>query len=193
MKIKNTLLILMLAAVLGLSGCEEEATENEVEVEEAAGAAKNETQENKGTEKDEEMEHPQEIVDEVEEVDEEKMIDFLVGTWGNDTSFSDDEVMKFSMAYYTEFHPDHTIFQRGYRNSDSGTYEIIDENIIVATFDHNCYEDPADPDNVDPIPDYAYTITYTINEDGTMYATHSENFHQCIMSNDLDGLIWKFH
>ena len=179
MKMKNLITVLLLTGVLGITGCEEKPaaeTDNVIEEQEPA------------PEVDTEEEEPEQ--EEVQEFNKEEVRSVIIGVWGNEYAFTDDEIMAFSMAYHTQFLEDGTVIQTGYRNTDSGTYEIIDEHTVKATFDHNCYQDPADPDNHDPIPDYVYTVEYKLNDkDGSMYATYSENFHQLVMSNAEDGIL----
>lgn len=180
MKIRKLITILMLTGILAIAGCEEKAEENPSKTEQQEQIDDKEVLEE---EADQEPEtEPEFNVEEVRSV--------IIGTWGNDYAFSDDEIMAFSMAYHTQFLKDGTVVQTGYRNTDSGTYEILDEHTVKATFDHNCYEDPADPDDHDPIENYVYTVEYKLNdEDGSMYATYSENFHQLVMSNAADGIL----
>ena len=177
MKMRKLLTVLMLTGVLGIAGCENEPAEPQDVVEEQE-------------EQDIIEEEPKTEPEELPTFNEDEVRSVFIGTWGNEYAFSDDEITAFSMAYHTQFLKDGTVIQTGYRNTDSGTYEIIDENTVKATFDHNCYQDPADPDNHDPIPDYVYTVTYTMNdEDGTLNAVYSENFHELVMSNATDGIL----
>lgn len=181
MKIRKLLAVFMLAGVLGLTGCEQEPDVGT----EVAGEQE---QQDEADDKDEQEPEQEEKEDE----DVKALREKIIGTWGNEYAFSDDETMSFSMGYYTQFNEDGTVVQKGYRNTDSGTYQIIDKDTIKATFDHNCYEDPADPDNHDPIKDYIYTVEYEFEEeDGTLEATYSENFHKAVMSNATDGLLRK--
>lgn len=180
MKYRKILAIMMLIGIIGLTGCGDKVSNNNekenIEVEKA----------------EEDKEERPEKKPEKPKTDKEAVKEFLVGTWGNETAFSEDEVMMYSMAYYTEFNEDGSIVQHGYRNTDKGTYEVIDENVVIALFDHNIYENPEDPDNTDPIDGYVYEVIYHINyEDGTIEAEYSKEFHEKVMSNAEDGILTK--
>ena len=185
MKIRKILAIMMLTGIIGLTGCGDKISDNDVKNEVNTEAEQNKEEDIK-EESEKEPEKPE------EKTEKEKVIEFLVGTWGNETAFSEDEVMMYSMAYYTEFKEDGSIIQTGYRNTDKGTYEVIDENVVIALFDHNYYEDPADPDNNAPIEGYVYEVIYHINhENGTIDAEYSKEFHEKVMSNADDGILTK--
>lgn len=176
MKSRKILAIMMLIGIVGLTGCGNKVSND------------NKAEEDKKVET-EVVEEP--VVPE-EKHTKEEVAELLIGTWGNETAFSDDEVMKFSGAYYTEFNEDGSVIQHGYRNTDKGTYEIMDENVVIALFDHNYYEDPADPDNHDVIEGYVYEVIYHVNHnDGTLDAKYSKDFHEMVMSNATDGILTK--
>ena len=186
MKIRKILAILMLIGIVGLTGCGDKVSDNNVKDEVNKEVENNDKEEIKDQPEEEEEEK------EEEKTEKEKVKEFITGTWGNETAFSGDEVMMYSMAYYTEFKEDGSVIQTGYRNTDKGTYEVIDENVVIALFDHNFYEDPADPDNHEPIEGYVYEVIYHIDhENGTMEAEYSKEFHEKVMSNAEDGLLTK--
>ena len=180
MKVRRILAIMMLTCIIGLTGCGEKVSDN------------NEKENIEVENVDDVKEEKPEKKPEKPKPDKETVKEFLAGTWGNEIAFSEDEVMKYSMAYYTEFNEDGSIVQYGYRNTDKGTYEVIDENVVIALFDHNFYENPEELDNTDPIDGYVYEVIYHINyEEGTIEAEYSKEFHEKVMSNAEDGILNK--
>ena len=186
MRVRKLLSVMMLIGIIGLTGCGDKVTDNNVNIEDNAD---NEVIEEEQDKEEQPEEKPD---DKLEKTDKEITKEFLLGTWGNETAFSDDETMKFSMAYYTEFKEDGSIIQTGYRNKDKGTFEIVNKDVAIALFDHNYYEDPADPDNNEPVDGYVYEVIYHINhEDGTIDAEYSNEFNEMCMSNAEDGVLTK--
>ena len=180
MKIRKILAIMMLIGIVGLTGCADKVSDDNVSVEE------NKAEEDIKKEPEEPEQKPE------AKTDKEMIKEFLVGKWGNEIAFSDESDILYSMAYYTEFNEDGSIISHGYRNTDKGTFEIINKDVAIALFDHNFYEDPADPDNHDPIEGYVYEVIYHINyEEGTIEAEYSNEFHEMCISNAEDGILSK--
>lgn len=190
MKFRKIIGMFLVIGVLGITGCESEKKEETVPVEEKEEVRKES--------EEEEAEDTAEVTTEdtaqvtTEDTAEDAQKQFLLGTWGNETALSEDDTMKFSMAYYTEFKEDGTVEQQGYRNMDSGTYKYLDENTVEAVFDHNVFQDAANPEDLDPIEGYVYQVTYYLDrEAGTIEAKYSQEFFDALISNATDGILKK--
>ena len=114
----------------------------------------------------------------------------IVGVWRNNVEKTGDAASDFSAMYTseysTEFRSDGTVECTGYRNIDTGTYEIVGENTIQATFDKNYFEGAAQGKEL--IDGYSYTVLYTYDEDkNTLYAEYDQTFTESGNSNASSG------
>lgn len=118
-------------------------------------------------------------------------LELIIGTWANESALSDDPASSYSGGYFTQFKEDGSVIQSGWRNLDSGHYEIDKSNNIIATFDHNLFYSPNVADYVS-LDGYSYTVVYQYNaEDGTMYADYSAEFEESLSSNAKDGVLYR--
>lgn len=114
----------------------------------------------------------------------------IIGVWGNDAAVSQDSMSSFANAYNTTFSTDGRVSQKGWRNQDAGTYRIVNENTVVATFSYNMFDSPGY--GYELMKDYTYTVTYSYNEaDDTLYADYSKEFEDAVSSNANDGTLHR--
>lgn len=111
----------------------------------------------------------------------------LVGTWKTTPNQSE-----YATAYTTVFCPDGRIVQYGYRNRDVGTYKIVNDDTVIATFTHNMYDYPGI--GYQEIENYTYTVTYKYHytSNATIEADYSKDFEQNTNSNANDGILYWY-
>ena len=90
---------------------------------------------------------------------------------------------EYTSRYSTQFKSDGTVETTGYRNIDTGTYEVVGENTIQATFDQNYFESAGQSKQL--IEGYTYTVLYTYDETKihympSMIRLHRGRIQQCI-------------
>lgn len=114
----------------------------------------------------------------------------ILGVWGNGSAISDDSGMLWATAYNTTFSADGRVSQKGWRNQDAGTYRVVDENTVVATYSYNTFDSPGYGYQL--IKGYTYTVTYSYNaSEDTLYADYSEEFENAVNSNANDGTLYR--
>jgi hypothetical protein len=116
------------------------------------------------------------------EIQNEELLSEIVRSWSNGQS-------EWAFSYMTTFYDDGTVICEGHRNRDCGTFEIIGENTILATFNENSVQVPGSDYEI--VPDYIYSVTYTYNsDDDTLYADYDTTFEEAFMSNASDGVLY---
>ena len=116
------------------------------------------------------------------EIQKEELLSEIVRSWSNGQS-------EWAFSYMTTFYDDGTVICEGHRNRDCGTFEIIGENTILATFNENSVQVPGSDYEI--VPDYIYSVTYTYNsDDDTLYADYDTTFEEAFMSNASDGVLY---
>lgn len=118
-----------------------------------------------------------------EEIANENMT--VTGVWKNEGY---NEVEAWSSSYKTVFNKDGTVLQEGWRNKDTGTYEISEDGrYITAYYFENYISFQGEWQLAE---DYQYTVTYEIDVDNEcLYAQYSEKFEEAFMSNAEDGML----
>ena len=114
----------------------------------------------------------------------------IVGVWTNALQstgdVATDSSQEYTSRYSTQFKSDGTVETTGYRNIDTGTYEVVGENTIQATFDQNYFESAGQ--NKQLIEGYTYTVLYTYDENkDTLYAEYDQTFIEGGYSNASSG------
>ena len=116
------------------------------------------------------------------EIQKEELLSEIVRSWSNGQS-------EWAFSYMTTFYDDGTVICEGHRNRDCGTFEIIGENTILATFNENSVQVPGSDYEI--VHDYIYSVTYTYNsDDDTLYADYDTTFEEAFMSNASDGVLY---
>ena len=114
----------------------------------------------------------------------------IVGVWTNALQstgdVATDSSQEYTSRYSTQFKSDGTVETTGYRNIDTGTYEVVGENTIQATFDQNYFESAGQ--NKQLIEGYTYTVLYTYDENkDTLYSEYDQTFIEVGYSNASSG------
>lgn len=123
----------------------------------------------------------------------EPMLDLnlIIGKWLNEVAYIGGPIASYGGGYYTQFKEDGTVIQNGWRNQDSGHYEIDSKNNIIATFDSNTLYSPSTAD-YRLLDNYTYTVVYRYNyENQTLYADYSIEFEKSGYSNAGDGILYR--
>lgn len=109
-----------------------------------------------------------------ESEDTEKEIrEVICGSWHNETEIED----WVGGEYITEFHEDGTVVCTGYRERDTGTYQVIGENIIEAVFDENYFLGAGTEAEFQE--GYTYSVRYQYDgKSDTLYAEYSMEFEE---------------
>lgn len=126
----------------------------------------------------EEEEPVDEETDEKDKKDQDRSV--AAGTWYTQDY---DEESNWAGSYKIELKPDGKASCTGWRNKDTGTYEITGDNEALITFDH-CEKD--DPDaGFRLVEGFKYTIKMTINGDSAQIRIDAPD----IISNLEDGTV----
>ena len=120
-------------------------------------------------------------VDSATEFDPESA-EFAVGTWYTDGYDVDGN---WAMSYAIELYPDGGASCVGYRNQDSGYYEVVGDNEVLITFDY-CETDTPDG-GMQVVDDYVYYVTMTIDGDDAQIKVDAPD----VISNLEDGAMYR--
>ena len=115
----------------------------------------------------------------VAEIEKQDLKTNFIGMWkgelAKNSDFIDDG--EYSDVCTVELKEDGTIISQCHRSTDTGTYEIIGDNTVKATFDQNYYEAPGIERML--VEGYSYTVLYTYKkEENMLYAEYDGNFNQ---------------
>lgn len=109
----------------------------------------------------------------------------IIGTWKNEGY---NEIEGWATSYKTVFNLDGTVIQEGWRNKDTGTYEISEDGKYIIAYYFENYIDFQEGWQL--VEDYEYTVTYEIDADNEcLYTQYSEEFKEALMSNAEDGML----
>ena len=105
--------------------------------------------------------------------------DVIAGVWNGKLERTSDfiEDGEYPDECRVELNSDGTIVSQCYRNTDTGTYEVVGENRIKAIFDKNYYEAPGIEREL--VAGYTYTVLYTYDEDeNVLHADYDDDFDE---------------
>ena len=135
----------------------------------------------KDSENDKDNEDPMEEdtdKNETSDSNADALIQKIARTWTNEGNV-------WNNTYTTTFNADGIVISEGWRNKDTGTYEVT---TIKATFNSNQVDSPGT--GWESIDGYTYSVTYEYDAgSNTLYATYDDTFKSGYMSNASDGYL----
>lgn len=183
---KKYLMILTVLSISMLSGCEKKAVQEaplpeEYEAEEyyEDDFPEDEEYEEHYDYEEYEAEYPEE-----EEMPDEKAQDKsdVIGEWYTDGY---DEESNWAMSYKIELSDDGKASCVGWRNKDTGTYEITGNNKVLITFDH-CETDEVG-EGFKTVDGFRYTVEMSINGNDAQIKIDAPD----VISNLEDGTVHR--
>ena len=109
------------------------------------------------------------------------LIQKITRTWTNEGNV-------WNNTYTTTFNADGSVTSEGWRNKDTGIYEVTGPTTIKATFNSNQVDSPGT--GWESIDGYTYSVTYEYDAgSNTLYATYDDTFKSGYMSNASDGYL----
>lgn len=126
------------------------------------------------------------FVDDYKKLEEEhksELRDSPTGKWYTEDY---DEINNWSGSYYIELRDDGTAICMGYRNKDTGSYEIKGPGKVSITFDH-CECDDPEVGGWALVKEFTYNVDMEYNGNDARISIHAPD----IISNLTDGMMHK--
>ena len=96
-----------------------------------------------------------------------------------------DEYNDWASSYFIDLSPDGSALCLGYRNKDTGTYEMINKNTALITFDHCEIDSPGE--GWVPVEGFVYTIEMTIDGNDATIKIDAPD----VITNLTDGVLHR--